>query len=102
MSCVAQHGSFHPLDERLNDHHNGLCVPLPAVEGYPNPVEGTGEDWFSQQSEAVQKQMMGPGKFDAWLKGKITIPQMTATRPDDVYGDMRFEPPLKDLVPTGE
>jgi hypothetical protein len=100
MSCVAMHGTLHPLDESLNDHHNGLCVPLPAVEGFPNPVDGSGEDWFRAQSAAVQRQMMGPGKFDAWTNGLVQIPDMTGQHEDPVYGFMRVERPLKDLVPA--
>lgn len=98
MSCVAQHGTLHGLEERLNDHHNGLCVPLPSVKGYPAPVEQGGADWFAAQPEAVQRQMMGPGKYAAWKSGQVAIDQMTGIHVDDVYGDMRIEPALKELV----
>jgi hypothetical protein len=98
MSCVAMHGTLHPVDERMNDHHNGLCVPLPAVEGFPNPVEESGEDWFRRQSAGVQRQMMGPGKLDAWNQGLVQIGQMSGVREDDVYGPMRYELPLKALI----
>lgn len=27
MSCVRQHGSIHKLDDALNDHHRGRCLP---------------------------------------------------------------------------
>jgi len=96
MSCVRMHGTEHPLSETLNDHHNGLCTPIPLVGA--NPVTEGGDAWFDNQSEATQKQMLGVGKYDAWKDGKISISDMSKTVPNDVYGDMRTEAPLKDLI----
>lgn len=98
MSCVVMHGTIHPIEETLNDHHNGRCVPIPLVKGFPNPVEQTGLDWFSQQSEATQRQLMGPGKYNAWRAGQIRLDHLTTERVDDVYGAMRSEPSLKQLL----
>jgi SPP1 gp7 family putative phage head morphogenesis protein len=98
MSCVVMHGTIHPVDEALNDHHNGRCVAIPLVIGFPNPVEQTGLQWFEQQSEATQRALMGPGKYDAWRSGSIRLDQLTEERRDDVYGLMRVEPSLKSLL----
>lgn len=98
MSCVVMHGTVHPVEETLNDHHNGRCVAIPLVRGFDNPVQQTGLDWFSQQSEATQRALMGPGKYDAWQEGKIRLEQLTEERQDDVYGLMRGEPSLKQLL----
>lgn len=98
MSCVVMHGTIHPVDEALNDHHNGRCAPIPLVKGFPNPVDQTGIDWFLAQPEATQKQLMGPGKYQAWQDGAIQLDQLTAERVDDVYGVMRGEPSLKQLL----
>jgi len=96
MSCVAQHGSIHPLDETLNDHHNGRCAMLPYL-GDNKPEKG-GEDWFSNLSEAQQKQMMGIEKWKAWKDGKFKLGQLSADHQDDVYGAMKSEASLKDLL----
>ena len=98
MSCVVMHGTVHPVEETLNDHHNGRCVAIPLVRGFDNPVQQTGLDWFSQQSEATQRALMGPGKYNAWQEGKIRLEQLTEERDDDVYGLMRGEPSLKQLL----
>jgi hypothetical protein len=97
MSCVNMHGSIHTLDETLNDHHNGLCAMIPYLGG-KNPVKEAGEAWFSRQSAAIQRQMMGPGKYEAWMAGKFSFDQLTTTHIDDVYGEMRHERSLRDLV----
>lgn len=96
MSCVAMHGTVHELDETLDDHHNGRCAMLPYLGD--NAPEATGKDWFDRQDEATQRSMMGKDKFDAWKEGKFEFGQLSSTHTDDVYGEMRGETPLKDLI----
>ena len=99
MSCVAQHGSFHKVNERLNDHHNGRCVAIPVTKlSKPFIEEGAGKSWFDAQPEAVQKQMMGPGKYDAYKTSKFDFNQLSTTQNNDVFGKMKTEASLKDLV----
>jgi len=98
LSCVAQHGTIHPLEETLNDHHNGRCAPLPFIPEFGNPVEQTGEDWFNSLSTAQQADMMGQSKYDAWKSGQFTFDKLSREVENDVYGKMRSETPLKDLV----
>lgn len=98
LSCVAQHGTIHPLEETLNDHHNGRCAPLPYIPEFGNPVEQTGEDWFNSLSPAQQASMMGQGKFEAWQSGQFTFDKLSREVDNDVYGKMRTETTLKDLI----
>jgi hypothetical protein len=98
MSCVAMHGTEHPLTEALNDHYNGRCAMIPMVKGWDNPITETGQEWFEKQPEAKQRAMMGPGKLAAWQEGKFDFSALTTTQTDRVYRDMRVETPLKDLV----
>jgi SPP1 gp7 family putative phage head morphogenesis protein len=97
-SCIAMHGTEHTVDETLNDHHNGRCAMVPLVKGYQNPVEESGVDWFSRQPEAVQRQLLGPGKYDAWKAGKFDLSQLPTEHIDDIYGPMRVEQTLKELL----
>ncbi len=106
MSCINQHGSVHPVSESLNDHHNGRCVAIPNVRqaaalGLPRPEIEPGEQWFRRQSEPMQRQMMGPGMFDAWLAGKVAFGDLSQPYNDPVYGEMLREASLKGLL-TGK
>jgi hypothetical protein len=102
MSCVAQHGKEYPLSETLNDHHNGRCAMIPKVKGFDRVTEeGAGEAWFNEQSEATQRKMMGKGKHEAWQEGQFEFSRLSSERRDDVYGLMRTEASLKELVPQG-
>lgn len=98
MSCVALHGTIFPVGTLCNDHHQGRCALIPLVNGAENPL-AHGEDWFNEQPEQTQKDMMGKGKYEAWTEGKFTFDQLSTTYDNDVYGEMRGEATLKSLVP---
>lgn len=98
LSCIAMHGTVHGLDETLDDHHNGRCAMLPMLIGEDNPVEVNGADWLTGQPEATQREIMGAGKYEAWQEGKFGIEQLSVQRDDPVYGTMRGEASLKDLI----
>lgn len=110
MSCIAQHGSEHGLDETLDDHVQGRCCPIPitrtfaemGLEGMEElePViqPGDGERWFEGLPEATQRQMMGPGKYEAWKGGRFDFAQLSKAVYDDRWGRSFVETPLKDLI----
>jgi hypothetical protein len=97
-SCVAQHGSVHPLDEPLDDHWCGRCFATPITILNPNPDRQTGEEWFKEQDEATQKGILGPGKYEALKAGQFEFSQLSRQVQDAAFGTMRVETPLKDLI----
>jgi hypothetical protein len=98
MSCISLHGTVFPVGTLADDHHNGRCAMLPIVKGQDNPIQQTGEQWFTAQPETSQRDMMGPGKYEAWSEGKFTFDQLSTTHEDDVFGQMRGEASLKGLL----
>jgi hypothetical protein len=97
-ACTMQHGTPHGLDETLDDHYNGHCTMLPMVLGF-NPVQDqqTGEQWFKEQPENVQREMLGAGKYDAWQNGNFELSKLVQHNKDEVYGEMVGVASLKDL-----
>lgn len=103
VSCLAQHGRVYPLEETLNDHHNGRCSMLPIVPmarrlGIQPLPTTTGEDWFRAQPSAAQQQQMGPGLWQAWQDGAVSFDQLSVPYTDTVYGDMMRVPTLNELL----
>jgi hypothetical protein len=100
MSCVAMHGTEHRLDEALNDHHNGRCAMIPVVPGLDRElvVPQTGEQWFENLSEAEQRKMMGKHFHEAYQSGAFNIGDMTMESDNDVFGNMRVQTPLWQLL----
>lgn len=113
-ACVAMNGTEHGLDEELNDHPNGSCVPVPKTKswadilgplgidtsGIPDTTVEieSGSDWFDRQSEDTQKAILGPAKFQAWQNGDFTLSDIVGTNDDPDWGSSIYERPLKDLV----
>lgn len=98
LSCVAQHGTEHPLEETLDDHHNGECFMVPLVIGLDNPVEQKGVEYFEALNEGKQRARMGDSRWQAWKDGKFEFMQISAEHQDEVYGVMRAEASLKSLI----
>lgn len=109
LSCLAQHGSVHGLDEMLDDHPNGRCAMAPITASWrelgfdiddlpPVASPGDGEKWFRGQPENVQRAMMGPGRFDAWQAGKFEFRQLSKAVTDRDWGRTLVETPLKELI----
>lgn len=99
LSCLAQHGTKHTLDEELNDHHAGRCSPAPLVKGTSWHQEmQSGRDWFNEQPEAIQRQMMGKGMYEAWKAGKFELSDVSVEYQNDVYGIMQRTKTLTELT----
>jgi hypothetical protein len=98
LSCVALHGTVFPVGEICDDHHNGRCALLPWVVGAENPIGQTGEDWFKEQPETVQKSSMGESKYNAWKEDKFTFDKLSTAHEDEVFGQMRGEASLKSIL----
>jgi len=107
LSCISQHGTEHPITERLNDHHNGRCAPLPKAITYADlglnvkerPVETVqGEQWFRQQPTATRRAMMGPAMYEAYKKGEFAFEDLSQPYDDEVYGELLRQASLKDLL----
>lgn len=107
-NCIAMDGTKHPLTERLNDHQNGRCFPEPDTFTYrelgidiDEPAPAVAENaraWFERQPEGVQRQMMGNAKYDAWKAGEFDLGKLTKNSQDSIWGEVRTETPLKDLI----
>lgn len=105
--CWAMHGSTHRLDEPFASHPNCRCSPLPltrpwadlGVRGVPEtrfePV--LGETLFARLPAGRQREVLGPGKLDAYRDGRITLADLVQPTVHPVYGRGLRERPLRDL-----
>lgn len=109
MSCIAMDGTKHKPTEQLNDHWNGRCVAIPITATYrdlgiavdmPRNEQPTAAQWFTEQDEGTQRQMMGKGKYELWRSGSLRLADLTTTANDPVWGPMRVETTLAALTPA--
>ena len=97
-SCIAMHGTEHTLDETLDDHYNGECTAIPLIPELGNPVEQNGQAWFDSQDEARQRELLGDSKYEAYKAGKFEFSALSNQQDHEIFGTMRTETSLKDLI----
>lgn len=103
-SCWAMHGSWHSLEERLDEHPSGRCVPVPDVRAMPGapaaPLPRSGPDEFAGLPEDARRAILGPGKHEAMREGRISLPDLVGRRghPHGRWGTTRSEASLQDAL----
>ncbi|NOZ27973.1 MAG: hypothetical protein GXP39_07975 [Chloroflexi bacterium] len=117
-ACIAMHGTFHRLDETLDDHPNGRCTPVPVTKGWRELGEEFGVDWggipetqvkvrpgvewFAEQTEDVQRRILGSAAFEAWRAGTVRLEDFVGRRSDPRWGTMRYARSLRQIIGEGE
>lgn len=92
-SCLAMHGSVHPISEGLDEHHAGRCEPRP----YEEPIR-TGEEEFSTWPDAKQIAVLGLAMWLAWKDGLFTFADIPYIYVSEIYGPMRGTKSLAMLI----
>lgn len=89
-ACLARHGQISPTPWD-QFHPSCRCVNRAIVD--PSLVPGggwhgqTGEEWFAEQPETVQRQILVvPARYDAYASG-VPLSDMVTVRHSDVWGD---------------
>ena len=97
IACLALDGEIYPLTTPFEEHVNGRCVPVPVlIRGTPLAYEN-GKEWFARQPESVQRQMMGPGRWDLWQSGDVTWNDLVRIHEDETWGNSPQVTPVRDL-----
>lgn len=86
-ACIAMHGTFHSLDERLAAHVNCRCTQIPAIKGRPSPIAQDGEQWFAAQPDAVKARILGTQVgFKAYQAGDLALTDLVGLQSSAVWG----------------
>ena len=105
--CWSMHGTMHRPDESLDSHPSCRCAMLPVsktwkelgFEGVPETrvTLEKGEDIFARQSEALQRAVLGPGKFTAYKEGRLTLRDTVMKTRSTKWGPGRRERSLRSI-----
>lgn len=101
-SCIAQHGSLHPMSEKLNSHPACRCVAAPHIRNAPNPIT-PGAERFAALSEKEQIKVLGRAKYEAYKDGALSMSPTGANsivgrKDDSRWGPVTYARPLKDFT----
>jgi len=107
-SCIAMHGSFHKLSERLNDHPNGRCTPIPITKtfnelgvndlGDTRPTIRDGADWLAAQSPDIQDSVLGKEAGGLFRAGKVALHEFVQVSENKKWGSMRSVKPFAQVM----
>lgn len=101
-SCWAQNGTVHPLDEQMATHPRCRCVAAPQTVSWaelgvslpePAPVP-YGPDLFATQPAALQRQVLGDSKYEAYRRGQVHLEDFVARRHSPEWGASTSEASL--------
>lgn len=76
--------------------HNCRCSPVPftgSATEFPS-----GPEWFAQQSESFQMELLGPAKGKAYRDGVISLEDLIQTGTDDRWGPFSHERSLASIL----
>lgn len=98
--CLAMDGTFHTVDEHLDDHPNGRCAMVPVLKGEEGAPPGweTGSEWLDKQPEAVQRRVLGNAAFKAYKAGAVKLSDFVGQKSDRRWGTMRYTRSLQEIV----
>jgi 8-oxo-dGTP pyrophosphatase MutT (NUDIX family) len=97
LACLALDGTIWPTSELMALHPQDRCSMLPLVPGFEPVQFETGPEWFMKQPASVQKEMMGPGKYELWKAGGFEFDQLATIKPNRTWGPSAQVTTLKDL-----
>ncbi|HEY0889363.1 MAG TPA: phage minor head protein [Nocardioides sp.] len=96
-SCWAQHGSLHDVDELgPQDHQQGRCTAVPTTKSWkdlgidieePPSLLPDAAHQFATLSPAEQKQILGPARYAAWVRGEFLMNAWSVRRTTDGWRD---------------
>jgi hypothetical protein len=95
-SCIALDGEEFDSPEELDDHPNGRCTCVPVLTGIDAPQWELASDWFAQQPESKQREVLGPARLELY-KGGMPLSDMVHKNHSEEWGDNPALIPLRDL-----
>lgn len=87
-ACIALHGTFHPMEERMSTHVRCRCTSIPGIKGDPSPFTETGQEWFDKQPADVQRAIFSnQAAWKAYSSGQAQLTDFVGKRVSPVWGD---------------
>ncbi len=107
-SCQAQHGSIHPVTEPMASHPNCRCTMVPrppswAALGFDGieddrPIIQPGAERFAEFEPDAQLAILGPGKYEAYRTGRITLADLVKRTHSERWGPGTREASLSEAL----
>lgn len=97
-ACLMDEGTFYELGEEMPEHPQGRCTMVPVVDGVPAAKWKQGQEWFEEQPQATQMDILGKGRYYAWQNGDYELGELVTVKPNATWGDSLQVTPLRELT----
>lgn len=61
-------------------HPRCRCALVPLLVGLPTPKTQTYKQWFAEQSAALQREILGPVRYQLYKRGRVKLPGFVSAR----------------------
>ncbi len=97
-ACVVMHGTIHTMDEDMVSHLKCGCQQN-FFSGQPPDDIQSGADWFDEQDDATQLDVLGSKAALAALKdGAVSLEDFLGYMDSEQYGPSRYQKSLKEIL----
>lgn len=96
-ACLIEDGRLYGLDESFVEHVNGRCALVPVLDSMDVKWQ-RGKRWLLEQPADVQREILGPGRYDGWKAGKFRLEDIPTVHKDEVWGDSLQIRTLRELM----
>jgi hypothetical protein len=97
-ACLALDGTEYPTKEDFASHPACACYLQPKLRFGKTPSFPTGPEWLETQPEAVQRQILGKGKFELYKNGQLDWNNVAKIHNDSTWGPTIKQTPLSELT----
>lgn len=97
-ACLMDEGHFYELNEEMPEHPQGRCTLVPIVAGVPAPRWQQGPDWFVEQPDATQRDILGKERFVLWKQGQYGLDELVTVKVNAIWGDSLQVTPVRELT----
>jgi hypothetical protein len=97
LGCLLADGMIVPSIEEFDEHLNGLCELIPVVDGLPMDEWQVGADWLREQDPDTQRHVLGPGRFEAFKEGRVSLEDLRSRKVDPQHGGAWVPTLVRDL-----
>lgn len=97
-ACLIADGTLYPTSQAFEEHVNGRCSLVPVLVGVEEITWLRGKQWLEQQPPDIQRQILGPGRYDGWQAGLFNLDDIPEVVTHETWGNSLQIRSLRDLL----
>lgn len=96
--CLALSGTWSPLSDPFESHVSCRCTLVPSMRSMPMDYGQSGAQWFDDQDEEIQVQVLGPGKYELFKNKQLQLRDLIRRSTSPTFGPQVREASLREIL----